>query len=126
MMKPESKGKTETYKQRTACRNVYTSIVYRDDEPDKIDYIKIYGAARSNDCGCSYLESLADMVSMLLKRCDYSKKSEARLICKALRDHRCNNPHLADPKEKTYSCVDAIGRSLQKALGVTEEELRGR
>ncbi len=123
----ESEGKTKTYQKKTACRNIYVSIVYKDEEPfKKIDYIKIYGESRSNDCGCSYLESTADLLTALLRRCDLRKKSEARLIIKALRDHRCNKPHMANPKERTSSCADAVGRALQEEFGITNDELRGR
>lgn len=127
VLEVETKGLTRTYAKKTACRNLYISIVYKDDDPfKKIDYIKIYGESRSNDCGCSYLESTADLLTALLRRCDLRKKSEARLIVKALRDHRCNKPHMANPIERTSSCADAVGRALQEEFGITNEELRGR
>jgi hypothetical protein len=117
----ETLGITRTYAKKTACRNLY------DEEPlKKIDYIKIYGEARSNDCGCSYLESMADLLTALIKRCDLKKKSEARLIVKALRDHRCNKQHLVNPKDRTSSCADAVGRILQEEFNITNDELRGR
>jgi len=121
-----NEGFTRTWQKKTACRNVYLSVVYRDDDHSKIDYIKIYGVARSNSCGCSYLESIADLLTLSLRRIDVSKKSEARLLVKSLRDHRCNKAHMANPKERTLTCVDAVGRALQEALEVSEDELRRR
>jgi hypothetical protein len=123
----ESKGITRTYCKQTGCKRIYVSIIYKDDEPfKKIDYIKIYGEARSNDCGCSALESLADLISFILKRVDVRKRSEGRLLVKALRDHRCNKPCLASPKDRTLSCSDAVAQILQAELQITNEELRGR
>lgn len=124
--KGKIEGLTNTYCKRTACRNLYVSIVYRDDAQDKIDYIKVYGESRDNDCGCSYLEALADLLTLILRRVSIEKKSEVRLLVKALRDHRCNKPHLAPPGERSSSCADAIGQILQKELRLTDDELRGR
>lgn len=117
---------TRTWCKRTGCRNLYISVVYEDSSFKKIDYIKLYAEARSNDCGCSFLESTADLCSMILKRIDTHKKSEIRLLVKALRDHRCNKPCIASPSDRTSSCSDAVGRVLQEALGLSNEELRGR
>ena len=118
---------TKTYCKQTGCRRLYVSFVFRADEPEKIDFIKIYGDPRSNDCGCSYLEGFSDLLTLSLRRMNTSIKSEARLLVKALRDHRCNKPMGATrPSERTNSCADAIGRAIQDALGVSEAELRGR
>lgn len=127
LLELETEGATKTYCKITGCKKLYISLIYKpDDTFKKIDYIKIYGEARSNDCGCSYLEAIADLCSMLLKRLDPKKRSEMRLLVKALRDHRCNRPCLAPPGERTSSCADAIGQVLQAELGITNEELRGR
>jgi hypothetical protein len=113
---------TSTYKKQTPCLNLYISVVMREDEKDKVDYIKIHGTSRGDDCGCAYHEALADMLTFSIRR--IRNHNEAKLIVKALRDHKC---HRYQPnREKITSCPDAIGRVVQDALGVTEEELRGR
>ena len=120
----EDAGTSRTYCKQTGCRKIYVAIVYKSDgEFKKVDYIKIYGEARSNDCGCSALESNADLISMLLKRMDVKKKSEVRLLVKALREQRCNKPSLSG---RTLSCADAIGQVLQTEFCLTNDELRGR
>jgi hypothetical protein len=87
-----------------------------------VDFVKIFGSSRSNECGCSYLETLGDLLSFSIRR--IRNKHEAVAICKALRDHKCNK-QTPNPEHIT-SCSDALGRVLMDVLNVTEEELRGR
>jgi hypothetical protein len=118
----ENIGITRTYKKTTPCLNLYIAIVMRDDEKDKVDYVRISGTSRKDDCGCAYISTLADLLTFSIKR--IRNHNEAKLIVKALRDQKCNR--YAPNREKITSCPDAIGRAVQDALGVTEEELRGR
>jgi len=97
-------------------------VAYRVDEKDKIDYIKIHGTSRGDDCGCSYHEGVADLLTFSIRR--IRNHHEAIAIVKNLRDHKCHR--MRPNKEKITSCLDAIGRAIQDALNVTEDELRGR
>jgi len=118
----ESVGTSKTYKKETPCLNLYISIIYKNDDPDRIDYVKIHGTSRGDDCGCSYHEALADLLTFSIRR--IRNHHEAISIVKNLRDHKCHK--MRPNKEKITSCADAIGRAVQDALKVTENELRGR
>jgi hypothetical protein len=118
----ESVGLTRTYKKETPCVNLYISIVMRDEDLEKVDYVLIHGTSRADDCGCSYHSAVADLLTFSCRR--IRNHNEAIAIVKNLRDHKCHK--MRPNKEKITSCADAIGRAIQDALNVTEEELRGR
>jgi hypothetical protein len=113
---------TRTFRKSLPCLNLYIAVVYRVDEPERIDYIKIHGTNKTTDCGHSFLESMSDMLTFSIRR--IRNRNEAILICKSLRDHNCNRQQ--PNREGIKSCVDAIGRVIQEALGISESELRGR
>jgi len=113
----ETQGITRTYRKRAGqCGHIYVMVVFRDDKPNRIDYIKIQGCTKSNDCGGSWAESIADLLSFSIKR--IRNKHEAEAIIKALKHHRCNR--IAPNKDHTTSCVDAIAQVLQEELKVDE------
>jgi len=113
---------SKTYRKSLPCLNLYVAVVYKIDEPEQIDYIKIHGTNRATDCSHSFLESLSDILTFSIRR--IRNKHEAIAICKSLRDHHCNRQQ--PNREGIKSCVDAIGRVVQEALGISESELRGR
>lgn len=100
----------KTYKKVLPCLNIYICINYKEDK--KIDYIKIYGGHKNADCGCSFLESLSDLLTFSIRR--IRNEHEAKAIVKNLRFHKCNRI-TANP-DRITSCVDAIGQVLEKEL----------
>ena len=114
----ESIGLSRTYrKQAGACGHIYVTLVFRDDKPDRVDYVKIQGCTKQNDCLGSFTEGLADLLSFAIKR--IRNANEAELIIKALRHHRCNR--IIPNEQKTTSCADAIGQVLEEVLKVKED-----
>lgn len=115
----ESVGRTKTYRKLAGqCGHIYVMVVFRDDKPNRIDYIKIQGCTKYNDCGGSWAESIADLLSFAIRR--IRNKYEAEAIIKSLKHHRCNR--ITPNQEHTTSCSDAIARVLQEELKVDEEE----
>lgn len=100
-----------TYKKET-CKSLYITLVYREDEPEKIDYVLISSTSKDNNCSNSLLDSLALMTSFSIRR--IRNEHEARAIVKNLRGAKC----LACPPNKchTTNCADALGQVLQEVL----------
>jgi hypothetical protein len=110
---------SKTYRKLAGqCGHIYITISFREDKPNRIDYIKIQGCTKHNDCGGSWAESIADLLSFSIKR--IRNKHEAELIIKALKHHRCNR--IAPNIDHTTSCADAIAKVLQEELKIEEEE----
>lgn len=107
----EAIGKSITYKKRT-CKDLYISVVYRTDEPEKIDYVLVSASSKDNNCAVSFLQTLADMTSFAIRR--IRNEHEARAIIKNLRFQKC----LQCPpnKDHTCSCSDALGQVLEQVL----------
>jgi hypothetical protein len=102
-------GKSKMYRKVLPCLKLYINLTYKDD--GKIDYIKIYSGNKDNDCGGSFFESLADLLTFSIRRMN---NDEAKAIIKSLKGHKCNK---AGPNEEHItSCVDAISRVLQAEL----------
>ena len=106
----ETISPTRTYKKTLPCLSFYMAINYKED--GKIDYIKIFGGRKDNDCGGSFLESMADMLTFSIRR--IRNEHEAKAIVKNLRFHKCNR--CVANREHITSCVDAIGQVLEKEL----------
>ncbi len=106
-----------TYRKQT-CRDIYIIVVYKNDNPEKIDYIRINASSKDNNCAVSFMEALSDILTFAVRRIRNSH--EALAIIKNLRYHKC----LACPpnKDHTTSCSDAIGQILEKVLKIDEEE----
>jgi len=117
------KGLTRVIQKMTPCGHLYFSCSYRDDDPEKVDFIKIYFSNRFGGCGSSFHEALADGLTFQIRR--IRNKHEAIAIVKNLRDHQCNQPPKLS-KDRNKSCADAIGKAVMEILGITEDELRGR
>jgi hypothetical protein len=100
----------KTYKKSLSCHNIYININYKDD--GKIDYIKIFGGHKNSDCGCSFLEAIADLLTFSIRR--IRNEHEAKSIVKNLRYHKCHK--ILPSPEHLSSCVDAIGQVLEKEL----------
>jgi hypothetical protein len=105
-------NKSKTYRIWTPCDNIYVTIASKNEEPDKIDFIRISGGTKDNECGCSFLDSLADLLTFSIRR--IRNIHESRAICKNLRMHRCNK--VKPNREHITSCADALGRVLEKEL----------
>ena len=115
------KHKSKTYRKWTPCDNIYVTIVYRNDEPDKIDFIRIHGASRNNMCGASWIESMADMQTLLLSRLRLKYKGDVESLIASLANHRCNK--YTPNKYGIKSCVDALRKVYEKEFeGVLAEE----
>ena len=108
---------SKTYMKWTPCGNLYITIVYKNDRKTgnkeyAIDYIRVYHSNRENNCGGSFFESLADMLTFAVRRAGEKKDKQA--IIKNLIGNRCNK--VVANKEHIVSCSDAIGRVLKKEL----------
>ena len=111
-------GSSRTYKKMAGqCGNIYITIVFRDDKPNRIDYLKLQGCTKTNDCGGSFMDSLADILTFAIKR--IRNKYEAEAIIKSLSCHRCNK--IKPNQDHSTSCVDAISKVLKTVL-LNEEE----
>ena len=110
--------KSTTYRKPTGCGHIYISIIYKNDEPEKIELIRIQGCTKTNDCLNSNLESISDLLTFSIRR--IRNIHEARAIVKSLKNHRCNR--VIPNKDHITSCVDAVGRTLEEVLKTKEKE----
>jgi hypothetical protein len=108
---------SKTYRKFTPCGNIYTTITFKDDEPNRVDYIRISGCSKENECGGSWFETLADTLTFCVRRIRNTHEADA--ICKNLRQHRCNK--IIPNREHITSCADAIGRVLEEVLKRPDE-----
>ncbi len=100
---------SKTYRKVLPCLKLYIVLTYTAE--GKIDYIKIYSGNKDNDCGGSFFECMADLLTFSLRR---AKGDETKAIIKAMRHHKCNK--MSPNKEHITSCVDAIGQVLSREL----------
>jgi hypothetical protein len=105
-------NKSKTFRKWTPCGNIYIQVAFKADSPDKIDYILIDGGNKEIDCGKSWLQSLADILTFSIRR--IRNQHEADAIVKNMRGHRCNK--YVPNKDHVGSCVDAIGQVLETLL----------
>jgi len=103
---------SRTYRKEVGCGHIYLTLVFREDKPNRIDYVKIEGCKKRNDCGNAPLEAIADLLSFSIRR--IRNQHEADAIIKALSNHRCNRV-IPNP-DHIVSCYDAIGKVLKKEL----------
>ena len=106
-----------TYKKQT-CKDIYVIVAYREDEPEKIDYIRINASSKDNNCAVSFMEALSDILTFAVRR--IRNEHEAKAIIKNLRFHKCLNCPVN--KDHTTSCSDAIGQVLEKVLRIKDEK----
>ena len=99
-----------TYKKSTSCLNLYITVGWGENK--KIEFVRIVGNNKSGDCGCSWLESLSDILTFSIRR--IRNEHEAKAIIKNLRYHRCNK--ITPNKDHIVSCVDAIGQVIERVL----------
>ena len=112
-------GKSKTYRRLGGnCGHIYVTLVFKNDKPNRIDYIKLQGCTKTNDCGGTFMDSLSDILTFAVRR--IRNKFEADAIIKALSYHRCNR--IVPNKDHTTSCVDAIGQVLKEVLIKDAEE----
>ncbi len=110
-------NKSITYRKKT-CKDIYVIVAYRDDEPEKIDYIRINASSKDNNCAVSFMEALSDILTFAIRR--IRNEHEAKAIIKNLRFHKCLN--CPPNKDHTTSCSDAIGQVLEKVLKIKDEK----
>lgn len=112
-----SMGKSMTCKKTTCC-DIYITVVYREDEPKKVDYIRLVASSKNGGCPVAFMEALADTLTFSVRR--IRTEHDARSIVKNLRYHKC----LQCPpnKDHTTSCSDAIGQVLGKVLNTDEKK----
>ena len=103
--------KSKTYRKPTGCGNIYITVTFRDEAPEKIEFIRIIGSG-SNNCGGSFYESLSDMLTFSIRR--IRNQYEADSIVKNLRHHRCNK--IIPNRNHITSCSDAVGQVLHQVL----------
>jgi len=99
----------------TPCGNMYVTIAYRNDEADKVDFIRINMANRNNMCGASWTEAMSETLSLLLSRMRIKYKGDIEALFGALKSHRCNK--YMPNQYKIMSCVDALRRVCEKEFG---------
>ncbi|MFA5388849.1 MAG: hypothetical protein WC312_03745 [Candidatus Omnitrophota bacterium] len=104
-----------TYKKDT-CGSIYIIVAYREEEPERVDYIRIIASTKPGACAASFLEALADTLTFSIRR--IRNEYEARAIVKNLRFHKCLN--CPANKDHITSCSDAIGQVLEKVLKINE------
>jgi len=110
-------SRSKTYRKKAgACGHIYVTVTFREDKPDRIDYVKIQGCNKQNDCLGSFTEAIADLLSFAIRR--IRNKHEAEAIIKSLKHHRCNR--IVPSESHTTSCSDAIAQVLQEELKVDE------
>ena len=102
---------SKTYVKRT-CQDIYITVAYRPDAPDKIEFIRIISSSRRNNCATSFMETISDLLTFAIRR--IRNKYEAEAIIKNLRFHKCLN--CPPNKDHTVSCADAIGQVLSDVL----------
>ena len=100
---------SKTYK-KTTCKDIYVSIAYKEDDPKKIDYIRINSSSKDNNCAVSFMEALSDTLTFAIRR--IRNVHEAKAIIKNLRHHKCLN--CPANQDHITSCADAIGQILEK------------
>jgi len=110
-------SKSITYRKHT-CKDIYVIVAYREDEPEKIDYIRINASSKDNNCAVSFMEALSDILTFAVRR--IRNEHEAKAIIKNLQFHKCLN--CPPNKDHTTSCSDAVGQILEKVLGEKEKE----
>jgi len=110
--------KSKTYSKRT-CRDIYVIVAYRNDSPEKIEFIRINASSRANNCAVSFMEAFSDILTFAIRR--IRNKHEANAIIKNLRHHKCLN--CPPNKDHTTSCSDAIGQVLEEVLKYEEKEV---
>lgn len=113
----ETPCKSKTYKKSLTCLDLYINPVFNDE--GKIEFIKIYATNKKDNCGCSFYEAIADLLTFSIRR--IRNHHEAVAICRSLRGHRCLG-NVANEKRIT-SCADAIARAIMEALNVSEAEV---
>ena len=123
LMTIETYWEAKTYGKNTGCGSVYVIVNYYQDpeKQGKIEQILINGDKESR-CGNSFFNTCADDLTYMIRR--IRNHHEAIAICKNYRGHSCNN--MPPNKDKSKSCVDAIGQVLQTELNVTDKELWGK
>ena len=109
--------KSKTYIKRT-CQDIFIIVAYRNDNPEKIDFIRIVSSSRKNPCATSFMDAISDLLTFSIRRIRNSYERDA--IIKNLRHQQCLN--CPPNKDHTKSCSDAIGQVLQDVLQKTEEE----
>lgn len=109
--------KSITYRKDT-CGSIYIVIAYKEDEPEKVDYLRIIASTKPGACAVSFLEALADTLTFSIRR--IRNIHEAKAIVKNLRYHKCLN--CPPNKDHTTSCSDAIGQVLTKVLKIDEQQ----
>ncbi len=114
----EITAKSRTFKRFTFCGNIYITIVYKPDIPDRVDYVIIDGKNRENDCGRVWLGIMGDSATFCIKR--IRNKHEAELVTKIFSHHRCNK--YVPNKDHFMSCGDALASVLKEVLHLPEED----
>jgi hypothetical protein len=109
---------SKTYTKRICNDNIYITVAYRNDNPQRVDYIKIVGSSKHNPCGASFLDCLADNATFMIRR--IRNKHEAEAIVKNHRFHKCQQ--IIANKDHTTSCADALGQVLQEVLLEVSEQ----
>ncbi|MEM3036137.1 MAG: hypothetical protein QXS18_04955 [Thermoplasmata archaeon] len=103
---------SKTYAKQTGCGKIYIIVAYKINEPNRVDFIKIFGCTKTNDCLNSNMEALSDLLTFAIRR--IRNKYEADAIIKACAYHRCNK--VIPNQEHIVSCVDAVSKVLLQIL----------
>ena len=110
-------SKSKTYRKRT-CKDLYIIVAYREDKPERVDYIRINASSKDNNCAVAFLEAMSDILTFAVRR--IRNRHEAQAIVKNLRQHKCLN--CPPNAEHLTSCSDALGVVLQEVLNAIPEE----
>jgi hypothetical protein len=116
MEKDESKGihiesgGSKSYQKYTPCGKIYIHIVCKED--GRISYVRITPITKTESCGGSWSEGLADLLTYSIRR--IRNRTEAELIVKALEYHYCNKS--IPNRDKSRSCIDAISQVIKEKL----------
>ena len=105
---------SRTYKEWKPCGNLNITFAYK--EGSKIDYVLINGNDKTNQCGNSFITTIADFLTFSIRR--IRNKYEVHAIIKNLKGHRCNR--MRANKDHILSCADSIGRAIEKELSNEE------
>lgn len=106
-MKPLKEYRSSTYKQRTGCGSLYTTIVV-DDDLSILTVICNLG--KSGGCAQANTELASRLLTQALEN-----GADPKELVKQLRGLKCNNPGYQGADE-ILSCSDAIGRSLEEFI----------